>query len=108
MFCINITLAVSRFAGELKGKFEYQVSDGRHVTKRMTFGILARVLALTLVNSRTLDVFPGVMQPITRHEMLATTDDRLQNRTIMYIIQSPPAYGQIVRRVNGSLTEVAR
>ena len=47
------------------------------------------------------------MQPITRASLLVTTNDRYQNRTIRFIIASPPILGQIVRQANSTMNEVS-
>lgn len=72
------------------------MNDGVNYAKKQVFKIHARPLVLDLANNRQLEVFPGVLQPVTTLHLMAKTNDENQTKPIVYNINEQPKNGRLV------------
>ena len=63
---------------------------------KQTFKIQAEPLMLDLANNRPLEVYPGIIQPVTTSHLLAKTNDENQTQPIVYTISMQPRTGKLV------------
>ena len=79
-----------------EGQFDFQVNDGVNFARKQTFKIQAEPLMLDLANNRPLEVYPGIIQPVTTSHLLAKTNDENQTQPIVYSINMQPRTGKLV------------
>ena len=98
--------AMSSITDPDEGQFDFQVNDGVNFARKQTFKIQAQPLMLDLANNRPLEVYPGIIQPITTSDLLAKTNDENQTQPIVYTINMQPKTGKLVWVTsNGTLIE---
>ncbi|KAI0239538.1 Chondroitin sulfate proteoglycan 4 [Lamellibrachia satsuma] len=92
--------------GMSHGEFQFQVNDGVNYDRRRTFSVSAKPLLLTIKTYRPLEVYPGLIQPITRDIIAVVTNDANQTNPITFTLQTKPALGTLVTWINGTMTEI--
>ena len=65
-------------------------------SKRTSFQIIAKALVLTLKNNNPLEVYPGILQPVSMKDLEAVTNDVHQWRPILITLQTKPQNGKLV------------
>ena len=92
------------------GYFEFDVTDGFKTIYRIRFTVEIHELVLAVTVSETLQVFPGLLQPITGNSLRTTTNENNANtssRPIVYTLQTKPTNGQLVTyNVDDAIQEV--
>lgn len=78
------------------------MTDGVATTDTHTFHVESKNLLLFVELSRPLEVFPGLIQPITSSHLKAVTNDSNHSHPIVYTIQAKPTRGRLITYgVNG-------
>ena len=80
----------------MAGEFYFTVSDGVSTDRQRTFIITARHLQLEMRHKRTLQVFPGCLQPIRREHLFATTNDDQYSSLISFNVLTAPLHGRLM------------
>lgn len=93
MFKVSTWVVVD---GAHEGSFDFQVTDGIRLTDSMTFHIEYKTLHLSLDYARTLEVFPGLIQPITSSHLKATINESNRSHPIVYTVQMKPKHGRLI------------
>ena len=88
------------------GEFQFQVNDAVNYDRRRTFNVAAKPLLLTVKTYRPLEVYPGLVQPITRDIITVSTNDENQTNPITFTLQTKPELGKLVLRINDTVTEI--
>jgi len=91
--------------GASRGSFQFEVSDGLSLTDPASFLIEAAALELRIEVLTTLNAFPGIVQPITRSHLRASTNDPDQKRPIVFTVRSGPRLGRVVVGEHGAQNE---
>ena len=87
-----------RCEGARRGSFQFEVSDGESVAgPPQSFVVVATPLRLRLEVLRTLDAFPGIVQPITAGHLRAVTNDPNQTRPVVFTLRTEPRLGRLVK-----------
>lgn len=92
----RFSLNSSFISGSSHGGFSFRVDDGVNYARRERFEIESKPLVLKLENMKTLETYPGILQPITPEVLMAKTNDKLQFRPISFTLQTKPQNGKLV------------
>lgn len=82
------------------------MTDGVAVTDIQTFHVESKSLLLFIEMSRPLEVFPGLVQPITSSHLKAITNDSNHSHPIVYTVQTKPTRGRLITYSVNGLQEV--
>lgn len=93
MFNVSAWVVVD---GAYEGSFDFQVTDGIRLSDSKTFHIEYKTVRLFLEYVRTLEVFPGLIQPITLSHLKAKINASNHSHPIVYTVQTKPKHGRLI------------
>ncbi|XP_059159974.1 chondroitin sulfate proteoglycan 4-like [Physella acuta] len=90
------------------GDFKFDVTDGNNTAeRRQIFQIRARPVQISVSVNNSVQVFPGVVQPITNSSLLAQTSSANFSHPIVYTVQEPrPTLGKLLTKVQQRFVEI--
>ncbi|XP_007947187.1 chondroitin sulfate proteoglycan 4 [Orycteropus afer afer] len=92
--------------GPLDGGFHFDLSDGEHASPGHFFRVVARKqLLLSLEGSRMLTVCPGSVQPLSSHNLRASSNEGTDPHHLLYRVMRGPQLGRLFLAHQGSTGE---
>ncbi|XP_006866624.1 PREDICTED: chondroitin sulfate proteoglycan 4 [Chrysochloris asiatica] len=89
--------------GALDGGFHFSLSDGEHTSPGHFFRVVARKQPrLTLEGSRTLTICPGSIQPLSSHNLKASSSEGTDPHHLRYHVVGGPQLGRLFHAQQGS------
>uniref|UniRef100_G3UNJ5 Chondroitin sulfate proteoglycan 4 n=1 Tax=Loxodonta africana TaxID=9785 RepID=G3UNJ5_LOXAF len=92
--------------GALDGGFHFDLSDGEHTSSGHFFYVVARKqLLLSLEGSQMLTVCPGSVQPLSSHNLKASSSGGTDPHHLLYRVVQGPQLGRLFHAQQGSTGE---